>query len=228
VSGGSRLLQKVWAPLSQLGTGPTECGLCRSWRSCQASSQVAAVPRRRRGLELALRRGSDLLPPPGAPPPSDFHQRTRRHPQLATPPTHPMSRQPTSTTADLPARPAPPAHRPPSPRNAIPSTPQPAPQPATKHTHRRPRSVLPIRPLPTDSSQPSLSLFSTSTLLPARSTPTLCAWPHQNICDVVGRGRGSPGRSEAERRGPPSSMPGAEPNPARERAAGCPSGVFAL
>ncbi len=74
------------APLSQLGGCPTECGLCRSWRSCQASSQVTAVPRRRRGLELALQRGNDLLPHPGAaPPPADFHQRTRKHPRPATP-----------------------------------------------------------------------------------------------------------------------------------------------
>jgi hypothetical protein len=49
-----------------------------------------------------------------------------------------MSRQPTSMTADLPARPAPPTPLQPTsrhpPRNAIPPTPQPAPQPATKHT----------------------------------------------------------------------------------------------
>ncbi len=150
-------------------------------------------------------------------------------------PTLPMSHRPTSMTADLPPdallrlqlRLQPTDRHPP--RHAIPSTPQPAPQPAHQtHPRRRPTSVLPLRPPPTNPSQPSLSLFSTSTLLPARPPPTLCAWPHQNICDVVGRGRGSPGRSEAERRGPPSSMPGAEPNLARERAAGCPSGVFAL
>ena len=42
-------------------------------------------------------------------------------------------------------------------------------------------------------------------LLPARSRPPLCIWPrHKHVC-CVGRGRGSPGRSEAERRGPPSS-----------------------
>src|SRR5207249_5831631 len=49
-----------------------------------------------------------------------------------------------------------------------------------------------------------------------------------NICGCCGRGRGSPGRSEAERRGPPSSMPVAEPNFGSERAAGWSSRGVAL
>jgi hypothetical protein len=36
---------------------------CRSGRRRQASSPVTSLPRRRRGLELALRRRSDLLGP---------------------------------------------------------------------------------------------------------------------------------------------------------------------
>ena len=46
--------------------------------------------------------------------------------------------------------------------------------------------------------------------------------PTLHICVVVGRGRGSPGWSEAERRRPPSSRPDAEPQTAIERAARVP------
>ncbi len=46
--------------------------------------------------------------------------------------------------------------------------------------------------------------------------------PTLHICVVVGRGRGSPGWSEAERRRPPSSRPGAEPQTTIERAARVP------
>ncbi len=124
-------------------------------------------------------------------------------------PTLPMSRRPTSMTADLPVRLAPAAPTPIQPtdrhppRNPIPFDAATASARHQTHPRRRPTCVLPLRPPPTDASQPSFSLFSTSTLLPARSPPTLCAWPHQNICDVVGRGRGSPGWSAKRRGGDP-------------------------
>jgi hypothetical protein len=52
---------RVGARVSQVGTCPPDRPPSRSQRSRQASSLVTVVPRRRRGAELALRRGSDLL-----------------------------------------------------------------------------------------------------------------------------------------------------------------------
>ena len=95
------------------------------------------------------------------------------------------------------------------------------------HRTRHPHHPAPLLVPPTDSrsfSNLSLLFFSAPPCCPLAPPPRSAPGLHQNICDVVGRGRGSPGWSEAERRGPPSSMPGAEPNLASERAAGCPPG----
>jgi hypothetical protein len=92
-----------------------------------------------------------------------------------------MSRQPTSMTAELPARPAPaapplaPVHRLPSPTSCHPL--DAATGPSARHqTHprRRPRSVLPFRPLPADSFQPPCRcspLPPCCSLAPPRSAP---------------------------------------------------------
>ncbi len=187
--------------------------------------------------------GATCYPSPGAPPPANFHQRTRsvRGPSRPEAPNEPpvdfadfhrppdSSLHPASGSPDIPRRPRP--HQPPcQPHGVIASTPQAIHRystPTEPGTNTIPPTTRPARRLTPFS---NLSRCCSSPLHPAaRSPPShTLRLATQNICDVVGRGRGSPGWSEAERRGPPSSMPGAEPNPACERAAGCPAGVFAL
>ena len=99
--------------------------------------------------------------------------------------------------------------RPPQDHRARPSRimPRGTPSPASTQLHRPP--VCPLR-FPSAISHPGRPLAPNAHSAPG---PTL------HICVVVGRGRGSPGWSEAERRRPPSSRPGAEPQTTIERAA---------
>jgi hypothetical protein len=88
----------------------------------------------------------------------------------------------------------------------------PASCPEAHRPQHQPSSIAPRLPLrfPPAISHPGHPLAPNAHSAPG---PTL------HICVVVGRGRGSPGWSEAERRRPPSSRPGAEPQTTIERVA---------
>jgi hypothetical protein len=88
--------------------------------------------------------------------------------------------------------------------------------PRSHRPRHQPRSIIPpfaLPRFPSAISHPGRPLAHNAHSAPG---PTL------HICVVVGRGRGSPGWSEAERRRPPSSRPGAVPQTIIERAARVP------
>ncbi len=98
--------------------------------------------------------------------------------------------------------------RPPQDHRARPS----ASCPESHRPQYQPSSIVPRLPL----------RFSPAISHPGRPLPPnahSAPGPTRHICVVVGRGRGSPGWSEAERRRPPSSRPGTEPQTTIERAA---------
>jgi hypothetical protein len=188
-------------------------------------------------LNLLYSGGATCYPSPGAPPPGNFHQRTRgvRGSSRLEAPNEPpadfagIHRPPDSSlhpasgsSRHLPGRSRP--HQPPcQPRGVIASH---ASHPSSFDAHRTRHPHHPARyssrPRTHGPSPISLAVvLLRSTLPPARSPSHALRLATQNIWDVVGRGRGSPGWSEAERRGPPSSRPGAEPNFGSERAAAC-------